>query len=392
MQAVARLRLDATSFGFSACCLAAAAMIGWLVLGINRERACALQESLSVGLCAPPAAASAADLELLRSRIARDPGDANAYTALALADRSPLHGQLVEVASRLAPREPNLLLERASAAVARTDWAAAVPPLVELADRRDVTPAVTTLAYIVGIGQGALLEPYLTPGSQWLQRMLTQMRAAGVPFSGALPLAIQARRRGVIDDDTVRGYVRELKAQNAWSDAYALWLSLHGKAVPALFNASFDHAFELDGFDWEVPATGPARRAGAIAARRREDARGSVLELQFTGRAIGLPIVRQYLFIGPGHYRLRGDYLGHQFRSEEGLRWIVRCGADTVGSSPALADSSGLWRPFAFDFIVPPDCGLVASLQLETGSAAAAALGARGRALFDAFQLERTGP
>jgi hypothetical protein len=215
------------------------------------------------------------------------------------------------------------------------------------------------------------------------------MRDAGQPFSAALPLVVRAQERGVLDSETVRGYVRDLKAQGAWADAYALWLSLHGNTLPALFNASFDHAFETDGFDWEVPSAGPPRRAGVVAERRRAEERGGVLELQFTGRAIQLPIVRQYLFIGPGRYRMRGDHRTHQFRMEEGLRWAVRCDKAVVGASPALGETGGLWRRFEFEFTVPPGCPLVASLQLETAPTSDAVLGARGRVSFDAFELEK---
>src|SRR5204862_2071668 len=112
-----------------------------------------------VDLCPHVSPGSAAEIEMLRARIAHDPGDTNAYTALALADMSRQHDLLVEVASRLAPREPNLLLHRAAAAYQRQDWAAAVPPLVELADGRDTPSAVKALAAMVTAGQGVLLEP-----------------------------------------------------------------------------------------------------------------------------------------------------------------------------------------------------------------------------------------
>lgn len=382
-------RRDASSISLLACCVAVATIVGVMSVSVNRERTCALQESIGAGLCSPPAPGSPAEIEMLRARIARDPGDANAYTALALADRSSRHDELIDVAAGLAPREPNLLLHRARAALERQDWAAAAAPLVELADKHNVLVATQSLAYLVRIGQGGLLERHLTPGSIWLQRLLGQMRVSDASISGALPLVIRAQQRGVIDIETTRGYVRDLKAKGAWADAYALWLSLHGKALPALFNGSFDHAFELDGFDWEVPAAGPARRIGAIVERRRTEGRGSVLELQFTGRAIQLPIVRQYLFIGPGRYRLQGDQRTHQFRTEEGLRWTVRCGTAMVGGSGPIRDTNGLWQPFGFDFTVPTDCGLVASLQLETVLPADAALGARGRVSFDAFELGR---
>lgn len=385
-------RLDAASVGFVACFVAAAAMAGWMSVAINRERTCALQESPGVDLCPRVSPGSAEEIETLRARIAHDPGDSNAYTALALADTSQRHDPLVEIASRLAPREPNLLLHRAAAAFQRQDWAAAAAPLVELADRRETPAAVKALSSLVTSGQGALLEPYLTPGSLWLPRVLAYMRDAGAPFSSALPLVVRALQRGVLEPQAVRGYMRQLKAQGAWADAYGLWLSLHGKQLPALFNGSFDHAFELDGFDWEMPDTGAPRRAGVIVERRRIEGRGGVLELQFTGRTIALPIVRQHLFLGPGRYVLRGEFMGRHMRAEDALRWNVRCRAGSAGMSEPLTNADGLWRKFEFAFALRHDCGLVATLELQTASGADAALGGRGRASFDALTLERTGP
>src|SRR3569832_63333 len=124
-------------------------------------------------------------------------------------------------------------------------------------------------------------------------------------------------------------------------------------------------------------ANAPARRAGVVVERRRAEERGSVLDLNFTGRAIGMPVIRQYLFIGPGRYKLHGDYMGRQFRLDDGLAWTVRCGTRAAGTSIPLRDTSGLWCPFELEFRLPPDCGLVASLQLETSTPADATLGAR---------------
>ena len=56
--------------------------------------------------------------------------------------------------------------------------------------------------------------------------------------------------------------------------------------------------------------------------------------------------MRQYLFIAPGRYRLRGDLLARQFRMEDGLAWVVRCSsnsADAAMSTP-LRETLGLWQ------------------------------------------------
>jgi hypothetical protein len=84
--------------------------------------------------------------------------------------------------------------------------------------------------------------------------------------------------------------------------------------------------------------------------------------------------------------------MARQFRSEQGLQWVIRCASRPVATGAPVSDTGGLWRRFDLDFTVPADCGVIASLQLETASTSEAALGARGRVAFDAFDLERTGP
>ena len=387
----APLRVLANTAIFSVCC-AAATLLAGASLSANRERTCSLQESLGASMCVQPAPGSAAESDTLRARVARNPGDANSLAAFALGDRSPRRAGMLAVALQLAPRDPNLLLQRASVAFQRHDWTAAVAPLIELADRRDVPLAAQSLAYLVGIGEGDLLAPYLTRGSAWLPRVLVQLRASGAPVSTALPLTLRASQLGVIDEDAVRAYMRELKAAGAWGDAYALWLSLHGRSQPILYNGSFDQPFEPDGFDWEVDTSAPARRAGVFAARRRSDERGGVLELKFTGRAIAVPIVRQYVFIAPGRYRVRGEYVSRQFQSEGGLMWSLRCEKGMAGQSQPLRDTAGEWRGFDFELDVSPGCGLVGSLQLEPATDSGATLGARGTMTFNALTLERRGP
>jgi hypothetical protein len=365
-------------------------LLAVLVAGVNLQRACVTQDTPYLDLCPALAPGGAAPLDALRSRIAANPGDANAYVLLALTDRST-RDQSLQAAARLTPNEPNVLLLQAAAALDREDWARAVPPLVQLVEYRDTPAAALVLARLIAHGHGDLLRAHLTPGSRWLERVLARMQQPQTPLSAALPLIAQALELGVIEPQAVRGYVHQLKTAGAWADAYSLWLALRGKAQPALHNGGFDEPFTSDGFDWEINASGAPSRAGAIAERRGGDERGSVLDVRFTGRAITVPVVRQHLFLGEGRYRLRGDYMSRQLRSEQGLAWTVRCTAGKVqaGISPPLGDTGGAWRAFAFDFAIPAGCGLVASLQLETHAPFEAALGVRGRVAFDGFSLEK---
>ncbi|HSI55573.1 MAG TPA: hypothetical protein VK981_16485 [Ramlibacter sp.] len=371
-----------------------AALVAWLCVQVNLERACTVQDSPYLQVCALPEPASIEHLASLRSRLARNPGDANAQVQLAVSDGSSAQAALLAAATKLAPNQPNVVMAHAAAALEREDWAGAVAPLVQLVEYRNAAPAAAALARLIAGGQGALLAPYVTPGSQWLPRVLARLPELKTSFNAALPLVVHASRLGVLDREAVRGYVRQLKAAGAWGDAYSLWLASKGGPRNILNNPGFDDAFEADGFDWEVPASGPPSRAGAIIERKGAQERGSALDVRFTGRALATPLVRQYLFVGEGRYRLRGDYMTRQLRMEQGLAWTVQCTASPAqaGRSLPLGDTGGGWRPFAFEFSVPADCGLVASLQLETHAPFEAALGARGRAAFDAFSLEKLAP
>jgi hypothetical protein len=369
-----------------------AALLAWLCVGANLERACVTVDTPYLDLCPGRVPGSPAHLAALRSHIAANPGDTNAYVQLALLDRSAVRAGAVDAAATLTPTEPNILTLRAAAALDRQDWAGAAGALVQLTEYGAKPQAALVLAGMIAAGHGPLLSAYLTPGSHWLAPVLAQMAQTKAPFSAALPLVARGLQTGILDPTTVLSYVRQLKAAGAWVDAYSLWLRLHAKALPLLYNGGFDEAFQPDGFDWEVAARAPSNRAGAFVDRRRVEQRGSVLEIRFTGRAMQVPLVRQYLFLGEGRYRLRGDYMAHQLRIEQGLAWTVNCTAATqAGKSAALEDTAGAWQPFSFEFSVPAGCGLVASLQLETYAPSEAALGARGQVAFDAFSLQKLG-
>jgi hypothetical protein len=196
----------------------------------------------------------------------------------------------------------------------------------------------------------------------------------------------------VLGPAQVGPYISQLKAARAWVDAYSLWVALHRRTLPMLYNGGFDQAFQQDGFDWELPPQGNASRAGALVERTGAGEKGAALDIRFTGRAIALPLVRQNLFLGQGRYRLRGEYKVAQLRMEQGLAWVVRCTAaqtaSPAGRSGGLRDT-GAWQPFEFEFSIPEKCGWVASLQLETSTPYEATVGSRGRASFTGLSLEK---
>jgi hypothetical protein len=386
------LQAPARSTASIALCIAAwcaAMLLAWMCVGVNVSRGCAVDDTPYLDLCAAPPTP-----DRLRDRLARNPGDSAAYVQLALLDRSPARPRYIAAAVQLAPSDADVLLMQAAAALERRDWQHGVEPLVRLTDYRENMYASQVIARVIAAGQGELLFPYLAPGSHWLPRALRELSALNPPFSAVLPLLAKALKTGTLSPDDARVYLRQLKRANAWLDAYSLWVSLHEGPLPTLYNGSFEEPFDPDGFDWEPVLTTPASRAGAIVERRASDKHGAVLDIQFTGRPFPSPLVHQYLFIGEGRYRLRGQYMAHHLRMEQGLAWAVQCTAASAsaGRTAALGDTGGAWEPFTLDFSVPVGCGAVASLQLETYAPFEASLGARGRVAFDALSLEKIAP
>jgi hypothetical protein len=93
-----------------------------------------------------------------------------------------------------------------------------------------------------------------------------------------------------------------------------------------------------------------------------------VLQVEFTGRSVAQPLVRQTLVLPPGSYGFAGDYMGRQMRTEQGLVWTFNCvaGGRELARTPALLDTQGQWRSMSVALAVPPDCTAVV-LQLQTG-------------------------
>ena len=383
----------APAIGLLALGAGAAVLLAWQSVRLNLERACAIDDTPYLALCPEPTS-DERRLADLRSRIAANPGDSRAYVQLALLQtKAPGSQQSLQAAARLSPVDPNVTAMQAAHALEQGDWPTAIEPLLALVQYRYNAQAALMLARLIGAGKGDLLAGHIGPGAPWFEQVLGQMANAQAPLSSALPLVSRALDAGALDRRAVLLYVGRLKQAGTWGDAYSLWLTLHGKPLPVLYNAGFDQPFYSDGFDWEVSHQTPSSRAGALVERSMTEKRGAILDIRFTGRAIPVPVVRQQLFLGEGRYRLRGEYMASQLRLEQGMVWTVRCTAASAeaGRSASLANTGGAWQRFEFEFSVPRECGVVATLQLETAAASEATTGTRGRMAFDAFSLQKVG-
>lgn len=365
------------------------ALVAWAVVTFHTNRACILLDAPSQYFCGRHVGNSdAAYSELLSRQIARNPGDSAAWTALAVYETGTRQSSALRASMKLAPSDPNVLRLRADQAAKDGQWALALSLLVPMAERMS-GDAAPILARLVATGQAnALLGEHLVPGSKWFANVMYHLAVQKLRYEPALPLMAQAATKKLLPSDMVNAYVRELQNNGRFGDAYGLWLTQQRQPVPLLINGGFNERIQ-GGFDWILSQLPPSR-AGAAAAQRERTGRGNVLEVQYTGRSISVPPVMQYLFIPPGKYVLRGQYMTERLNSEAGLAWSVRCpnaaNAD-AGRSAALADTTGVWKDFQFEFVVPNNCGLVGTLQLETFAQFEAVSGLRGKVSFDAFEL-----
>jgi len=376
---------------------ALAAWLLWFGVTTHLTRACLVLDTPYLPLCPTSAPEGEANRQQdLRERLRSNPGDSRAWVALAGLESGPSQQPLLAAIATLTPSDPNALRLRARDALAQNQMPLAVALLVKMTEHGIAggePPQI--LARLVADGTGAaLVRPHLVAGSRWLPPVLASMAALKLPLEPAFPLLAEAAAKRIVTQETVQSFVRSLKAEGKWADAYGLWVAQQRQPVPLLFNGGFDQRFQADGFDWEVTPVPPSR-AGATVAQRNVPGHGQVLEIQFTGRAIAIPVIRQYLFIPEGRYALQGRYMSSKLRMEQGLAWAVRCTGSThalAGRSEPLQDTAAVWQLFQFEFKVPAQCGMTASLQLETFAPFEAAVGFRGRASFDGFELRRLGP
>lgn len=367
----------------------------WASFSFHLQRACVLNDTPYLPLCPDTTALAREDLEqALRKRISRNPGDSSAWISLAAQEFESRRRGSLGAAAALAANEPNVLQLRAAEALERNDLEPATALLVQLITRYGGAEAPKVLAQLIATGQGiALLRPHISDAKRWLPQVLWALGNLKLPAPLAMPLVAEAAAQKTLTPAAIQGYIRALKAGGYWGDAYALWISQIKERVPLVYNGSFDKLFEPDGFDWEVTPVQPSR-AGALAVQRDLAKRGKVLEIEFSGRPMAVPIVRQYLFVAPGRYAVRGQYVASKLKTEQGLAWAVRCpnaARTEAGRSDALQDTSGAWKSFQFEFTLPAQCGLVASLQLEPFAPFEATAGFKGRATFDAIEVRPAG-
>lgn len=366
-----------------------------VILTRNLESACVNDEWPHFSACPRYDLAPAEQALQLRARAVVNPGDVTNYLALALLTAvpgavEPLDpGAVLDTATQLGGNDRNLQRVMASRELAQSDWTAAVRWLARLVQsHRDPVAAQVMASLMLQPDAHQAVLTAVTTDSKWVGPVLGALGAAKVPVVQAMPLVVSALDQGLIRPEQGLDMVRQLKAAGQWQDAHALWLRLLGRPSPLLYNGGFETGFERGGFDWEVPSDMAARSGVDVQQPVIAGANGHVLELNFNGRPLMLPVLAQPLVLWPGAYTLVGRYKTLNLRAGEGLGWVLNClpAGGELARTPALADSGRKWQSFAADLVVPDGCAAV-TLQLRTTLASDALAGLRGQIWFDDLQL-----
>ena len=370
--------------------------LAWVAWVYNLERACTLTQWPVLPSCAHRARDAPAQVQSLRERIARNPGDSEAWIALAALTSQPgkapglNHGTVLDTATQLAGEDYRVQRMQAVRAIQQQRWSQAVDWLVRLVQDNDDGPAALALAGLVREPQAlAAMQTHIKPGARWLGPVIGAMPQAGVPVVAAMPLVVSALPQQGLSPELTQRLLRQLKADGQWLEAHALWTAWLGHPVALLFNGDFDQGFIVGGFDWEVTPVSPSK-AGALVRQVALDKHGGVLQVDFTGRPIVVPVVRQHLVLLHNRYVLSGQFMAANLRVNEGLAWVLQCVIDghEIARTSAVKDTGGQWRTFTVEFELPPGCGQAVVLQLQTFAPYEAMTGLRGQATFDIFKLE----
>ena len=383
--------------------LAAALWLGWKAWDVNITMSCWKDEWPHLQVCEEILGRTPEEkVAKLQERLAQNPGDSDALVSLTIwgnqAGGFPgLDGPaLLKAAVKAAPQNRYVLLLQAEAATKAQRWPEAIDTLTRLSQYHGELNAIQVLARLIGASgdvpslNDALMAAAKADGA-WLNGILQAMPPAKIPMVKAVPLITQLMETKQLSPSLGLFVIGQFKNEGLWLEAHAVWRYLWGRPLDLVFNGDFEQAFVRGGFDWEV-ADANDHRSGARVELVGQKSRGQVLKVEFTGKTINPPILRQDLLLLPGKYTLQGSVQSSDFRSEKGLAWLVTCAKDgrELGRTEALKPTGREWTHWAAQITMPSDCGgYGARLMLQPFAAFEAVTGLRGDVFFDAVRLEK---
>lgn len=390
--------------------LAGAGWLAWLSWEVNITLSCWKNEWPHLAVCEDINGRTPQErAERLKERLARNPGDNQALVALAVYANMPGLAteaerlDLLARAIKAAPQHRDVLRLQVGEDLRQARWAQALEPLRRLSQYHHDRNASAALAELATV---ATAEPALQARWQelvqqdtaWLGGVLRALPGAGKTMGEAMPVVLMAMQSPAgLEPRTGQFVIGQLKKEERWIEAHAVWMHLWRRPLPLLFNGDFEQAFVAQGFDWETPGSTNDHRAGAQVDRIGRQQHGQVLRVSFNGKQVRMPVVRQHLLLPPGRYRFSGQWQSSELRSTKGLAWVLRCASPKAGEPAEFARLPGIvakgrdWQTWRLDFEAPERCNLGVELALVTDAAFEARAGLRGEVFFDKLAIQPEG-
>jgi tetratricopeptide (TPR) repeat protein len=169
--------------------------------------------------------------------------------------------------------------------------------------------------------------------------LLESLEAAGAP-------ATAVERKAMLN--------RLIQAR-AYQPAFVFWVQGLDKqqleSLADLRNGEFAPQKDQGPFSWTIEP--PARNFVDFVDAPDRD--GGSLNIVLSGGPAPTGFVRQLLVLGPGPHRLTGEVKAEAFNAIAGPAWQIRCaeGNTVLAETEPLTASTGGWRTFSAEFVVP---------------------------------------
>lgn len=257
--------------------------------------------------------------------------------------------------------------------------------------------------FIANPETSSLLLPYTQNPPIWWERFfsyLARQKEGNALVTMKTLYQLRIESAVPLSDYERRTFVKLLISKNQWQEAYFAWLGGLPSESLALSGLLFDGGFEANnlntGFDWQISNHKMARiRQDITFGMRGRKALSITLR---NDQRLNFRHIRQNLMLSPGEYKLNGRYRLDQLKTEEGLRWRIRCieNNQLLGESLAFVGRAP-WSDFKFTFKVPnentddSDKGKCSAqyIRLEASSTFAHKHRFQGKIWFDDLTIER---
>jgi hypothetical protein len=312
-----------------------------------------------------------ADASAAQRYVAANPFDALGYVAwareLALDNRDlKKSGELIAVAKRLAPIDPQVMKADIEWRMQTGDVEAALTQAAELAtisavDRGD---ALAIIARSAGTpAWDAFVRTRIASSWPLLDALVRATCQQAVSLDKLLALAGASVRQTTLSEPSVKCVIDRAVERGQIRAAHWFWLNATPKLpqqIGFVFNGGFQAAPSTIPFDWKIEQGGQFRDGFSARIVGDSDRRNLALSVQFNGRPVRSAIARQMLALEPGEFRLSWSVREVSGPADNATRFRMLCvpgSREVMANNPTATPAADGWVRYAFDFSIPADCG-----------------------------------